>query len=338
MGGMERASVNLANQFAKLNHQVQYIAIVKRKAFFSLNQSIVFNEPDLEVKKLPITKTMFRIRNQIKQYNPDRVIGFNKYYSELTAMAIIGLNKPLLVSERSSPLYIWNKKINLFCKLAFFIKPPNAVIAQTQIAKLYQQKYYLKSKIVVIPNMVESSLIKNEQKEKIILAVGRTNDYLKGFDLLVQAISLCKNNWPIYIAGADYKDEEFVGLINKFGLKNRFVLLGKVEDLKPWYNKVEIFVIPSRSEGFPNALVEAMAGGCACISFNFIAGPQDIITENVNGILVEPENVHLLAKEIDNLAESELLRNKLKEGALKSVVKYNPETISQSWIKLMEEV
>jgi GalNAc-alpha-(1->4)-GalNAc-alpha-(1->3)-diNAcBac-PP-undecaprenol alpha-1,4-N-acetyl-D-galactosaminyltransferase len=337
MGGMERASVNLANQFANLNHQVQYIAIVKRKPFFNLNPNIIFNQPDVEVKKLPILSTLRRIRKQIQSFNPDKVIGFNKYYSALTAIALLGLNKPLYISERSSPLYKWDKKISLFCKLAFALKIPKAVVAQTNIAKTFQKKYYIKSNIVVIPNMVDLNSFKCGKKEKIILAVGRINDYLKGFDLLVQAIHLCNNNWPIYIAGGDETDEAFVMLINQFGLQRRFVLLGKVEDIKCWYSKAEIFVIPSRSEGFPNALIEAMAGACACVTFDFIAGPQDIILHEENGILVESENVQLLANAIDKLTYDDLLRDKIQNAALNSVQKYSSAIITQSWLNLLED-
>jgi glycosyltransferase involved in cell wall biosynthesis len=53
--------------------------------------------------------------------------------------------------------------------------------------------------------------------------------------------------------------------------------------------------------------------------------------------LVEPENIHSLAKAIDNLIEDDLLRNKIKEGAIESVKKYNPDSIIMLWEKLIQE-
>ena len=84
-------------------------------------------------------------------------------------------------------------------KFAFSIKPPKGVIAQTNIAAEYQRKYFKKSKVVVIPNSVrEVQLFPEIKREKVILAVGRLNDYLKGFDLLIESFAKLKNqDWEL---------------------------------------------------------------------------------------------------------------------------------------------
>ena len=71
----------------------------------------------------------------------------------------------------------------------------------------------------------------------------------------------------------------------------RIKFLGKVEEIDKCYAYAGMFVIPSRSEGFPNALAEAMTAGCCCVTFDFVAGPRDIITNNINGIIVENKNM-----------------------------------------------
>ena len=121
-------------------------------------------------------------------------------------------------------------------------------------------------------------------------------------------------------------------------IKHRIDFLGKIKNIDIEYAKAGIFVMPSRSEGFPNALVEAMAAGCPCISFDFIAGPRDVITERENGILIPAERVDLLAKAIDELIANSELRNKISLNALAIKTKLEPKKIAKQYLIFFENV
>lgn len=333
MGGMERASVNLANSLSLLGASVSYIAVLKQQHFFKLNKEIRFYEPpDFNVKKMSLLKTLFWLRNSIEREKPDKIIVFKKLYAALVLLSLAGTSYKVILSERSSPLYRWPFKIRMMSGIIFFLKSPEGIIAQTSIAAKYQRRYYgSKPKIKVIPNALrEVQLYPEIQREKIVLAVGRLDDPLKGFDRLVEAFAVVKNHsWKLVFAGGDENGSKLKEQAKKLGVLDSVEFLGAVEDLDKVYARAGIFVIPSRSEGFPNALCEAMAAGLPCISFDFTAGPRDIIADGEDGIIVEDGNTKLLGERIRFLIENEDERKRLGENALKIKFRFNFERIGR---------
>ena len=214
-------------------------------------------------------------------------------------------------------------------KFAFSIKPPKGVIAQTNIAAEYQRKYFKKTEVIVIPNSVrEVQLFPEIKREKVILAVGRLNDYLKGFDLLIESFAKLKNqDWELHIAGGDEEGEALKEQAERLGVINRIKFLGKVKEIDKCYAYAGMFVIPSRSEGFPNALAEAMTAGCCCIAFDFVAGPNEMITNGVDGILVPSGDTQKLAEAIDDLIVKDDFRDVLAQKAIKTSQHFKKSTI-----------
>ncbi|MDT0294062.1 glycosyltransferase [Mesonia ostreae] len=320
MGGMERASVNTAQAFNEKGVEVIFISLFKKTHFFKLDNGIQLEEPvGFNSNKLSLLKSIRWIKRLLSDHKPCRVLVFSKFYGAITALAMIGNKTPLYISERSSPLFVWRQPMNLINSTAFKLRPPKGIIAQTSIAAQYQKKYFKKSQVQVIPNILrEVSIYPEIERKKVILAVGRLGDYLKGFDLLIESFALLKDkNWELHIAGGDENGQEVKTLASKLGVIHRIKFLGKVKDIDKIYAYASIFVIPSRSEGFPNALAEAMAAGCLCIAFDFIAGPRDMINSGENGIIVEDRNVKALAEAIDLLIlqpeKRQILSNNAKE-------------------------
>ena len=340
MGGMERAAVNTAEGIRNSsNADVVFLSLFKKEHFFTLSENIKILEPNgFNAGSMSMVKSIRWIRTVVKSEKPTQVLVFNKFYAALTAIALLGTKIPFYISERSSPLFVWKQPLKAIINTAFGLKSPTGVLAQTSIAASYQEKYFTKSKVEVIPNIVRPvNLYPEIERRNVILAVGRLGDYLKGFDLLIESFAQLDNkDWHLHIAGGDENGTELKTLAEKLGVLHRIQFLGKVKDIDKIYAYAGIYVIPSRSEGFPNALAEAMAAGCCCVAFDFMAGPRDIIADGKSGIIVENGNIQLLAQNIDALIENAEQRKQLGNEALKIADQLNSTKISIKIIKFLE--
>lgn len=336
MGGVERASSNIANIFVELGHDVTYIALIPEVPFFQLNAKYI--EPsNFNSTSMHLMKTLKYIRMEITDIQPDAILCYTKFYAALANLALLFTRYQIYVTERSSPFYKWPQKIEWVCRFSFYLKKVKGVISQTTIASAHHKKYYGKTRYTVIPNAVRE--IKNYSyiaREKIILAVGRFHDDCKGFDLLVKAFNLLNDReWRLVFAGGTQKEGQYLLDLTQEDKKSKIDFLGAVKDMDMLYARAGIFVMPSRSEGFPNALAEALVAGCCCVSFDFVAGPRDLIEDGVNGVLVEANNIRKLVAEIDDLILNTNKRNLLQIQAKMVSEKLNPIVIAKSYIDFL---
>jgi glycosyltransferase involved in cell wall biosynthesis len=344
MGGMERASCNIANALLHAGCEVRFLALFPQERFFHLDNRIPFSEPNgFNDRRLDLIKSLRWIRKGVQEVAPDIVLVYNKFYGAIAVLALTGLaSVKVIVSERSSPLYRWPLMPRVFNKIVFGLWKPHGLIAQTKRAMEYQQTYYGPSvPIVVIPNVVRPiQHFSTLQREKVFLAIGRLNDHLKGFDRLLRAFSkVHASDWSLWIAGGVAgQDAQLDKIIADLGIGARVKMLGKVADPDSLFAQASIFVMPSRSEGFPNALAEAMAAGMACISFDFVAGPSDLIQDGVNGLLVTDGEEEALTKAMGRLAENEVERKKLGNEALHIADKLSESAIAGQHLQFFEAI
>ena len=178
-----------------------------------------------------------------------------------------------------------------------------------------------------------------------VVTIGRYA-YQKGYDLLLQAwaelsrIRESENGeeWTLDIYGqgdqTDYRQ-----LMAELGIdSNRCHLNGPVENVVKAYQESSIFVLSSRFEGFGMVLIEAMACGLPVVSFDCPAGPDEIITDGVDGLLVPSGDVHTLAEKLMLLMSDENLRRRLGQQARQTAQRYDMTVLVNQWTALFEKV
>ena len=123
-------------------------------------------------------------------------------------------------------------------------------------------------------------------RQQKIAAVGRLHRQ-KGFDLLIEAFALIADRhpaWNLDIFGEGPEREQLQSLIARHRLSNRVTLRGVVTEIDLPLHEAGLFVMPSRYEGFPNALLEAMACGLPCVGTS-VGGVPEVLGQDA-GLLV----------------------------------------------------
>jgi glycosyltransferase involved in cell wall biosynthesis len=113
---------------------------------------------------------------------------------------------------------------------------------------------------------------------------------------------------------------------------------GIVDEPAGWMYRAGLFVLPSRFEGFPNALLEAMACGCAVVSADCPSGPAEIIRHGENGLLVPREDVDALAAAMGRLMDDEGLRSSLGRKAVEVRSRFAQKAVMAQWDDLITHV
>lgn len=189
----------------------------------------------------------------------------------------------------------------------------------------------------IIPNSLpfyteESSTLDKKQ----IITVGRLSEQ-KGFDLLISAwscIARQHSDWKIHLYGEGELENELRKSVAQNGMEDSFLIHKPVKDIKEKYLESSIYVMSSRFEGFGMVLIEAMACGVPCVSFDCPHGPSYIVKDGEDGILVENGNVEKLADAISSLIVDKERRMAMGKAAKRNIARYSQKDIMRQWENL----
>lgn len=195
--------------------------------------------------------------------------------------------------------------------------------------------------VVTIPNPSPfMPSIVSPLTEKRVIAVARYS-HEKGIDLLLQAwaqVEKRTEEWRLEVFG-DGDTTAFNALINKLGVdRSRCLLNGRTNEIEKEYLNSSIAVCSSRFEGFGMVIIEAMACGLPVVAFDCPWGPQSIIKDGEDGLLVENGNVNKLADAIVTLTNDKGKRETFAKKAIQNVKRFQIDKIAEQWIHLFKSI
>lgn len=361
-GGAERVASTLSKYLSgEKNYNITLVTLgTKKRDFYELDENVnrIALNLDGETagfnKILSNIKRVARFRKLLKKKRPDLVIAFMTRYAVITLLASVFLNVRVIVSERNYPPKRTNHTMWEILR-KYVYKFADLHIVQTELIGEWIKEKTKSDFVKIIPNSITLPLPVYDpvilpkqvvsRKDKIILAAG-TFKHQKGFDLLLKSASVVlkeKPEWKLVILGDEKNGSgcltrQFENYIHEKRLNDRIILPGRAGNVGHWYDLAEIFVLSSRYEGFPNVLLEAMAAGCACISFDCKTGPAEMIKHGENGILVPEDDIAELSNQLRFLIENEMVRNEISKNAKDVRNRFSEKNIMTKWKTAVESI
>lgn len=344
-GGAEGVLARLANGMAARGHDITLITLGATPSEYPLNATIRWVPLDVAspsagcIQGLANNLRRLRVlRQTLRTIAPAAALSFMDTTNVLTLLAA-GRRLPVVVSERIHPAQhdtgrLWRWLRTKTYPLA------HSVVVQTQAAKNFFPPP-LRPRIRVIPNAVPAIAQPHEAEApgggKRLVAMGRL-EWQKGFDMLLRAFAALQGHeeWTLVIYGEGKERAALESLRAELGLDQRVSLPGRVDDTQAALRGGDIFVLPSRFEGFPNVLTEAMACGLPVIAADCESGPADIIRPGEDGLLVPPGDISALAQALGLLMSDRELRNRLGESARSVVQRFREDNILNMWEDVLE--
>ena len=298
---------------------------------------------------------LLALRQLLCLYRTDVAVGVTTLPSVRVLLASFGLPVRTVVSERNyppaKPLSLpWNW-------LRRFTYPHADVhLVQTTHAGAWLRRHCDVTRQLLLPNPVcwplpdrEPLLVPEDwlpSQHPLILAVG-TKAHQKGFDRLMPVFAELGQRHPsLHLALLGVTSDPYHGhdqqarlrrlLGASTDLQQRLLMPGVSGTMARWYARATLFVLPSRYEGFPNVLLEAMAAGCACIASDCLTGPADLIRHGDNGLLVHPRAAtREWVDAIEALLADPDQRRLLSSRAAEVRERYAPERLRRDFLEAL---
>lgn len=340
-GGTEHVVNILANHWAGLGYDVTIVTLEPPTAapYYTFDPKVKIVNLDIPPQRVSAPYAawltigrVIALRRMLKNAKPDVIFSFQMRTNVIALIAIMGSRTPVIVSERNNPALqpyavIWNRLRSVLYPRAF------GLVTMTQGAMNHFPPF-MRQRSWVIPNPVD---LPNGRRQvgngKRLAAVGRLVPQ-KGFDLLIDAFANIADrhpDWTLVIWGEGSDRHALEEQVRRRGLQQRIFMPGLSDSPGSWLKTADAFVLSSRFEGWGVVLLEAMAWGLPCVSFDCEWGPRDMIEDGVDGIIVQRENVNDLAQKLSDVMGSPKLRRKLSKAAKISTRRFSHARVMVAW-------
>ncbi|MEU6763712.1 glycosyltransferase [Streptomyces sp. NPDC046853] len=178
--------------------------------------------------------------------------------------------------------------------------------------------------------------VPSRRTEKVVTSIGRLHDQ-KGIDMLLDTwaeVAPLHPDWKLRIYGSGEDEEQLKKQCTALGLDGSVEWMGRTSDVPGALRGGSVFVQSSRGEGFPLALMEAMATAVPCAAFDCAPGVHEIVQDGVDGLLARLGNTGELARRLDTLMSDKELRDRMGELARENIRRYTTEAVVRRWEEL----
>jgi N-acetylgalactosamine-N,N'-diacetylbacillosaminyl-diphospho-undecaprenol 4-alpha-N-acetylgalactosaminyltransferase len=294
-----------------------------------------------------------RIHKIISQTRPDKILSFLYYPNIVTYLSLIGLKTPFIPSERSNHrLYLTNSfkhRVWKWLLKKVYIKAASIITISYESKTAIETDFNIpKHKISVIYNGLSFPLLDKLKTESItdfifeknihyLVAVGSFST-AKNYPMLIESFLLLHkkhNDTRLLILGKGDSEREILQVIERYNLGEAVHLLGYRTNPYKYLSHASCYVLSSKWEGFPNALLEAMYINGHVISTRCPTGPSEIITHKEDGMLCETNNSSGFADAMEKMCFDEDFRVLVFENSRKKIAKFDEKIMVGKYKELL---
>lgn len=345
-GGAERTTVYLAEYMAIQGHETTILTF-SEEMFYTPKAPVQVDTLHIPTEFSSVSeryKHMFlrwkSVREYVKKYAPDVVVSLMPH----NAKYILGLKRKmgfkLITSERINPAVVGKKGLKLRTKV---YQKSDGIVFQTQRAMDFY-KENIRKKGMVIHNAVGNSHVyevpETIKRKPKISAMGRLSDQ-KDYETLIRAFGPIAEKYPAYtleIYGTGPDEEKLKVLTKELGLVKQVHFCGACEDAILKIADSACYVMSSKYEGMPNALMEAMAVGLPCVSTDCPNGPAELIENGENGLLVPVGDTNALTIAMFTMIERKMLANKYGHNAKRILETHSVEKNAKAYLNYILKI
>ena len=280
-----------------------------------------------------------RLRQLMQKEKPSRVLALLTKTNILCAAAVWDLPVHLVVSERNDPRrqrldHLWSHLRRIFYRRA------DVVTANTEGVLEALQAMGPWKCLDLLPNPLPCglSVVEREeqtnQRQREVLAVARLVPQ-KGLDVLIRAFASLppsvRDGWWVTLVGDGPERQALEALASDVGLREAIRFEGFRSDPLVFMRRASIFALPSRFEGMPNALLEAMAAGLPSVVSDASPGPLEMVSDGRQGLVVPCDDVSAFAVALQRLMLDGDLRDQYGDSARTTLRALDWDVVEPHW-------
>jgi glycosyltransferase involved in cell wall biosynthesis len=349
-GGAERVASLLANEWSANGHAVTFVTFDPpgTEPFFALHPGIALRglsapaEPRGLFGKLATNSArVSRLRSVLREIDLDVIVAFMTEANVVALWASRGLGVPVVVSERNQPDRPGLGTVHRLARRLAYPKARAIVVQTDSIASWARARFSVPVRIIPNPVRLDPGEARREQGDvPWLISLGRLT-HQKGFDVLIKsfaAIAAKHPSWRLAIYGEGPDRAQLERLRATSGCEDRIFLPGLVKDSAEALGRASLFVLPSRFEGYPNALLEALASGLPVIATSCPGGLEEILANGAHGMLVPPDEAAAMTTALDAMMSTPDLRDAYAWKARRAVARLDITAVSRLWLDLFADL
>lgn len=347
-GGTERVISNLCNEYLIKKYQVTIVTYYSLECCYELNTKIQVRSLGIPYNRSTVSK-LLNLREAEKRYletmfgiKPDIVLAFLPRPCLIACLKKKKLGVPVIGSIRSNPAVNFPNSVYRWCARKILAQADGMVFQTAEARKFFSVR--LQKKSVLIMNPVNGGAINRVYKgerTKRIVSVGRFTEE-KNYPLLIRAfakLNLTLQTYSLWIYGKYDERLHIKELAEELGVADRVFFAGEIDHIYDEICDASLFVLPSKSEGMPNALMEAMAIGLPVIATDCpCGGPRLLIKNGENGILVPNDDEKELVQAMEHMLMDYEMASRMGMKAMDIGELYSGQKIYEEWDKYILSV